>query len=62
MVSKKYYNYNKKKNKKKNKKSFSSKETQTDLTIKRINQLEEYEDDLVTIYSNEEQYKWNLID
>ena len=57
LISKKYYN-----KKISNKKKFISKETQTDLTINRINQLEEYEDDLVTIYNNEEQYKWKFID
>jgi len=45
-----------------NEKKKSSKKTQTDLTIKKITQLEEFENDLVTIYNNEYHYKWKYID
>ena len=45
-----------------NKKIYVTKETQTDLTMKKIKQLEDYEDDLITIFNSNEEYKWKFID
>ena len=55
IITKKYYDY------KSIKKKFISKETQSDLNIQRINQLEEYELDLNIIDNCAEQYKWKFI-